>query len=300
MQARRGHGKPTRALAEELARATCLPRTARRPLESGLRSATGVAKKQVRVLLDGPDQLQREETLHRCARRDPELVASDERGRQGEEELVHQILGEHRVQQRRTAFAQQRTNVVLFSQRPQHVEQIVLGRRDLVHSYVSGTGRYDRSRRGVDDYPRSGIGEERDVERYPSAAADHDRQRLSGASLGEANLRQMAVTHQDSVALYAQGAGPGQYGVNLGTQQVKCGSVTVASERRRTTTCRCLSIRAADEVADDIRSFAVSSLAQGKAGIEALGRDRRTGGNGSLEQHQAGKRTRHRAPAMPA
>jgi len=300
MEARKRHAQPNWALAEELAWATCPPRTTRCPLETGLRSATGIANKQVPVLLDCPDQLQWQGTLERSSGGDSQFVASHKRRRQGEEELVHQILSEHRVEQRRTAFAQQRANVMLTSKRPQHGEQLVFGRRNRVRSYVSGAGRHDRSRRRIDGYSRAGIGEERDVERYASAAADDDRQRLNGSFLGEADLRQVRVAQEDAVALDAQGAGPGQYGVNLGAQQVKRGSVTVASERRRTTTGRCLSIRAADEVADDIRSVAVSSLAQGKAGVKALGRDRRTGRNGSLEQHQAGKRIRPWASDMGA
>jgi len=56
MEAGNGHGKPKWAPAEQPAWTTCLPRTARRPLAGGLRSATGVAKQQVGVLLDGPGQ----------------------------------------------------------------------------------------------------------------------------------------------------------------------------------------------------------------------------------------------------
>jgi hypothetical protein len=61
----------------------------------------------VSVLLERPNQSQRQWTLQCLSDGDRKLVTADQRGRQSEKEFVHEILGQHRVEQDRAAFAEQ-------------------------------------------------------------------------------------------------------------------------------------------------------------------------------------------------
>jgi flavin reductase (DIM6/NTAB) family NADH-FMN oxidoreductase RutF len=243
----------------------------------------------VSVLLERPNQPQRQWALQRLADGDRKLVTADERGRQREKEFVHEILSQHRVEQDRATFAKEGPDIVLTAQRPQHISEFAFGGRYRVRGDLSGAIRDHGGGRCVERYSGAAIREQRDVERNVSAPADDDRQRLNGPALSEAHFHQALVAHEKSVALHAQGSGAGEYRVNLGTQQVESGSVAVAAKRRRASTGGRFAVRAAHEVADHIRPIGEGSFGQGKPRVNVFGRGRGTRRNGSLEQHQPGR-----------
>ena len=141
----------------------------------------------------------------------------------------------------------------------------------------------------VERYSRPLIGEQRDVERHVAAAADGDGQWLRGTALSQPHLQQVLVANESPIAFDAQRPGAGEHSVDLRAQQMKRRSVGGAPQRCGAPARRRFAIRAADEVADDVRTVVGGVCVQPQPGVDGFGRGGGTGGNGSLEQHQPGR-----------
>ena len=121
------------------------------------------------------------------------------------------------------------------------------------------------------------------------APADHDRQRLPRAALGDADLRQPRLANRRAVALDPQRLGPREQRIDLRAQELEHGPVGRVGQRRRPARHGGLAVGAADEVAHHVGPVIGRPVRQVEPRVAVLGGDVGSGRVCPREPHRGAR-----------
>ena len=139
----------------------------------------------------------------------------------------------------------------------------------------------------VDDERGGGVVEQRD-RRDRAAGADGDQRRLGGEREPGAQRGHVGITRERAVALGAQGAGAGEYGVGAAAQGVEHGPVTGVAQARRAAADTRPAVGAGHEVRDGVGPIRRGRLGETQRADQLRG----VGGSGIGEQPSHRRHTR--------
>ena len=157
-------------------------------------------------------------------------TSAGELGRERQKQVVHEAFPQEPAEHRWAPLAQQRAYGVEVSKVAHHGREGQLRGIEADHLDLGRTAGHVGRRGGEHDDPRLRLGEQRDVGRDVTAAADGHEQRLRGLPAIDPPLPALRLAQQPSVLLGAECPGPDEHGIDLFAQAVKDGAVAVIAE----------------------------------------------------------------------